>query len=59
MAKNLDSRLAKPIDDFKTLASTASKDSVENKPASLLVSLGKALGEIPSSYSGIHMAGIS
>ena len=34
------------------------KDSVENKPASLLVvPLGKALGGIPPSWCGRHRAG--
>ena len=35
------------------------KDSVENKPASLLVPLGKALSEIPPSWCGRQMAGNS
>ena len=35
------------------------RDSVENKPASLLVPLGKALGGIPPSWCGRQMAGNS
>ena len=39
---------------------SALKDSVENKPASLLVvPLGKALGGIPPSWCGRQMAGNS
>ena len=48
------------------LVSTASlldaqhqRDSVENKPASLLVPLGKALSEIFPSWCGRQMAGNS
>ena len=35
------------------------RDSVKNKPASLLVPLGKALSGIPPSWCGRQMAGNS